>query len=53
MAAILRKGALSPEALAEEIGADIETVKRTARRYKEQFVVIHDGRYGLLERSAC
>ncbi len=48
----LRQGALSPEVLAEEIGAGIETVKRTARRYREQFTVLDGGQLGLLERRA-
>jgi len=52
MAALLRKGAMAPEEIAEQIDAEIETVKRTARRYKEQFTVITGGRVGLLERNA-
>jgi hypothetical protein len=52
MAALLRKGAMAPEEIAEQIDAEVATVKRTARRYKEQFTVISDGRLGLLERSA-
>jgi hypothetical protein len=48
MAHLLRKGALSPEAIAEEIEAEVETVKRTVRRYKRQFTVIDGGRVGLL-----
>jgi len=52
MAALLRKGAMAPEEIAAQIEADVETVKRTARRYKEMFVVIPGGRFGLLERSA-
>ena len=51
MAHLLRRGALSPQAIAEEIDAEVETVKRTARRYKNIFVVI-EGRLGLLKRSA-
>lgn len=52
MAALLRRGALSPEAVAEEIDADVETVRRTVRRYRNLFVVIPDGRLGLLEKTA-
>lgn len=50
MAALLRRGALRVEEIANEIDADVETVKRTQRRYKEQFVVIPDGRFALLEK---
>ena len=52
MAALLRRGAMAPEAIAEQIDADLETVKRTARRYREQFVVIPGGQFALLERRA-
>jgi hypothetical protein len=52
MAALLRKGAMMPEAIAEEIEAEAETVKRTVRRYKNLFVMIPDGRVGLLEKGA-
>jgi hypothetical protein len=43
---------MTPEAVAEEIEAEVETVKRTARRYKNLFIVIADGRLGLLEKRA-
>jgi Domain of unknown function (DUF3854) len=49
---LLRKGAMPPDAIAEEIEADVETVRRTVRRYKNQFTVIDGGRVGLLERNA-
>lgn len=52
MAQTLRRGSLAPEVVAEELGADVETVKRTARRYKQQFTILPGGRLGLLERSA-
>lgn len=51
MAAILHHGAMTPEEIAEEIDAKLDTVKRTARRYSKQFTVIDGGRLGLLERS--
>jgi hypothetical protein len=44
--------AMTPEALAEEVDAEVETVKRTIRRYKKLFTVIDGGRVGLLERNA-
>jgi hypothetical protein len=54
MAHLLRRGAMSPDLVADEIGADLETVKRTARRYKNQFTVIPGGNLALLEkRAAC
>lgn len=52
MAALLRKGAMAPDEIAEEIDADVETVKRTVRRYKNLFVMVPGGRCALLERSA-
>ncbi len=51
MAHLLRRGAMSPDAVAEEIEADLETVKRTARRYKGLFTVLQGGRLGLLDKS--
>jgi len=50
MAGLLRHGAMDPEELASELQADPETVKRTARRYRQQFTVLPGGRLGLLER---
>ena len=49
MAYLLRKGAMSPERIAEEVDSDINTVKRTIRRYKKLFTVIEGGRVGLLD----
>ncbi|HXG72996.1 MAG TPA: AAA family ATPase [Gemmatimonadaceae bacterium] len=49
MAHLLRKGALSPDDVAEEITADPETVRRIARRYKQQFTVVPGGKLALLE----
>jgi hypothetical protein len=47
MAAILRHRALTAEEIAEAIEADIETVKRTARRDNDLFIRLPDNRYGL------
>jgi hypothetical protein len=52
MAHLLRRGAMSPDLIADELQAEVETVKRTARRYKEQFTVLDGGRLALLERRA-
>ena len=51
MAYLLRSGAMAPEGIAGETGADIETIKRTVRRYKSLFTVIEGGRIGLLNRG--
>jgi hypothetical protein len=51
MTHLLRRGAMTPEAIAEEIEAEPETIKRTVRRYKSLFTVIDGGRVGLLERG--
>jgi hypothetical protein len=42
---------MTAEAIAEEIEAEPETVKRTIRRHKTLFTVIEGGRIGLLERA--
>jgi hypothetical protein len=52
MMALLRKGAMAQDVIAEEIEADVETVKRTARRYKNLFILLQGGRLGLVERRA-
>ncbi len=47
----LRRGAMTPQAIAEEIEADTETVSRTVRRHRDKlFTVMDGGRVGLLER---
>lgn len=51
MAYLLRRGAMTPEAIAQEIEADVDTVKHTARRYRKLFTVIEGGRFALLERT--
>jgi len=49
---LLRRGAMTTEAIAEEIEERPETVGRVLRRYKGKlFTVIEGGRVGLLERS--
>jgi hypothetical protein len=54
MAHLLRRGSLSPELIADELQAEAETIKRTARRYPKQFALLKgsDGspRIGLAER---
>lgn len=49
MALALRSGAMAPDVLAAEIEAETNTVKRTARRYKQQFTLLDGGRLSLLE----
>lgn len=49
---LLKSGALTPEAVAEELEADVETVKRTVRRHRSQFTVLDGGKLALLERHA-
>ena len=50
MALMLRGGSRPAEELAEELQADPETIKRTARRYKDQFTVLNGGKLGLAAR---
>jgi hypothetical protein len=52
MISLLKRGAMSPEAIALEIEANIETVKREARRNKDTFLVLDDGSIGLLGETA-
>ncbi len=52
MRSLLRRGPMTLEAIAENIEAELDTVKRTQRRYKNLFVLIPDGRLALLERHA-
>jgi hypothetical protein len=52
MAYQLKGGAMTPEALAEQIDAEVDTVKRTARRYKDLFKILDGGKLSLLERRA-
>lgn len=47
----LKRGPLSLATLAEEVNAEVDTVRRTARRYSDLFVTLPDGRLGLKERS--
>jgi hypothetical protein len=47
---LLKGGSLDAGRLADEVEADIETIRRTARRYKKQFVVLDGGRIGLADR---
>ena len=49
MAALLKRGAMTPQAVADEIDAKLETVERTVRRYKNIFTVIEGGKVGLVE----
>jgi hypothetical protein len=52
MAVLLRGGEMSPKAIAEEISATVDTVTRTARRYRDQFTVLPGGNLGILERRS-
>jgi hypothetical protein len=50
MAAVLRRGALDPVAVAEEIDSNKDTVTRIARRHKDQFIVLTGGKLALQDR---
>lgn len=52
MAQMLKHGASSYDRIAEELDAEVESVKRTARRYKSIFTVLDAGRVGLLAGGA-
>jgi hypothetical protein len=51
MSSALRRGAIEPKALAEEIGAKLDTITRTARRYKNKFIVLEGGKIALQEKE--
>jgi hypothetical protein len=53
MAYLLRNGSLDAGRIADEIDAEADTVKRTARRYKELFTVLDSGRIGLVTKVAA
>lgn len=50
MALAVRHGSMDPEALGEEIDANPDTIRRTARRYKNQFIILDGGKIGLLQK---
>ncbi len=50
MASLLRRGAMTPEAIADELEVEVETIKRTVRRYKAIFTTVN-GRFALLEKE--
>jgi hypothetical protein len=52
MAVLLRRGSMTPQAIAEETDTDVETVKRTIRRHKGVFVVLTGGSVGLQTKKA-
>jgi DNA-directed RNA polymerase specialized sigma24 family protein len=52
MVAVLRRGAVAPEQIAQEIEAKVETVERTARRCKNLFILLASGKLGLKESRA-
>jgi hypothetical protein len=49
---ILRRGARTPEEIASSLDANVETVRRTIRRYKQDFTAIDGGLIGLLGRAS-
>jgi hypothetical protein len=50
MAYLLRRGAMDPKKIAEEIDSNRQTVERTIRRNKKIFIVLEGGRVGLADR---
>jgi hypothetical protein len=52
MVNILRRGARTPEEIASSLDANVETVRRTIRRYKQDFTAIDGGLIGLLGRAS-
>ena len=52
MVAALRRGAMTRDELADEIGAKPESIKRTINRYSRQFRVLEGGRIGLAQEES-
>jgi hypothetical protein len=50
MIALLRQGAMSPEEIAIEIDAKLDTIEKTVRRHKLTFTVLEGGKVALLQR---
>jgi hypothetical protein len=53
MVRLLREGPLTREQIAEEIGADVNTVRREISRKKKVFVSLPEDKVGLVERRQC
>jgi hypothetical protein len=51
MALLLKRGAMTTSEIASELDADKDSVERTARRYKEHFILLSGGKVGLLAVS--
>lgn len=51
MTTLLKYGAMSPEAIATEADSDLESVRRTVRRWKNVFTVIEGGKIGLAKQD--
>ncbi len=49
---LLKRGSLTEQEIADEMDADINTVRKTVKRNYRDFVVLSGGRVGLCERSA-
>ncbi|MGD1091430.1 MAG: hypothetical protein ABSB35_05475 [Bryobacteraceae bacterium] len=49
---MLRGGAMEIDELARRVGGKKDTVERTVRRYKEQFIVLDDGKVALRQRTS-
>ncbi len=47
MILLLKRGSLTSNEIADHTGADLETVRRTARRYKNDFIALSGDRVGL------
>jgi hypothetical protein len=51
MGYLLKRGAMDPNTIAEELDEKPDTVQRTARRYKNVFTMVPGGRIGLCEKA--
>jgi hypothetical protein len=49
---LLKSGALSTEAIAEEFDVKVDAVRKTVQRHKNLFTVLEGGKLALLERHA-
>lgn len=51
MAALLKKGSMTRQEIAEQVDAKPDTIKRIANRHKELFIVLDGGKVGLLQKA--
>lgn len=49
---LLKFGSMDRQSISEQIGETVESISRTARRYRSEFIVLPGGQIGLTEKGA-